>query len=357
MRISLGARRASALAVLLAAILAAPAYGSVSAANQTLLEGIPRLSHVFIIVLENEAASTTWASNSPAKYLNSLRSQGELLTNYYGVGHVSAGNYISLTSGEPPTPPTESDCLSYSACLDTVSSPAFNGGQSIGDQLQAKHLTWKGYFGDMPSPCFHSTATPDPYQGDSTTPPARNYADRHNPFIYYQPIVSSPGRCDQHVVPYSSLARDFKQNTVPNYAFIVPNTCDDGHDSPCANGAPGGLVSADAWLKINVPPIINYVRQHNGLLVITFDESANSDTSGCCGGGLGGTRGFGGDIGLLAISPHVPKGVDNPTPYDHASLLRTVEDSFGISQHLNDAGSVNEHAMTDMFEANSERSI
>jgi hypothetical protein len=151
------------------------------------------------------------------------------------------------------------------------------------------------------------------------------------------------------VVPYTQLSSDFAHKTVPNYAFIVPNTCNDGHDNPCADGRPGGLVAADAWLQQSVPPILSYIKNHNGLLLITFDEAANTDTSGCCGGGVGGGPGFGGRVGLLAISPTVPAGVQNNTPYDHASLLRTVEDAFGIATHLNNAGSINEHAMTDVF--------
>jgi hypothetical protein len=313
------------------------------------LEGIPRLSHVFIIVLENEAESVTWGPASPAKYLLSLRKQGELLTNYYGVGHESNDNYISLTSGEPPLPDTMADCPNYQACVTAVSSTAFGRGTSIADQLETRGLSWKGYFEDMPGSCVHATGPVDSYQGDSTKPPAYNYADRHNPFVYYRPIAGSTARCRKHVVPYAQLARDFKDKSVPNYAFIVPNTCDDGHDSPCANGKTGGLLRANAWLAGNAPRLVTYVRKHNGLLAITTDESSNSDTGGCCGGGIDGTRGFGGDVGLLAISPWIPKGVTNRTAYDHASLLRTVEDGFGIKQHLNDAGSANEHAMTDVF--------
>jgi len=321
------------------------------ASNGTVLEGVPKLSHVFVITLENESYATTWGPNSPAVYLNTLRSQGVLETNYFAAGHVSNDNYISMTSGQPPAPDTTSDCVNWESCVQTDSSAAFAGGVSIADQLEGAGRTWKGYFEDMPAPCTHASATDvtDPYQGDSTKAPGHNYADRHNPFIYYAPIVNNPTRCAAHVVPYTALASDFAKGTVPNFAYIVPNTCNDGHDSPCANGQPGGLVAADAWLKSNLPPIISYVNSHNGLLVITFDEAADTDTSGCCGAGVGGTSGFGGKVGLLALSPHLIPGTLLVTPYDHPSLLRTVEDAFGISAHLNNAGSVNEHAMSDLF--------
>jgi hypothetical protein len=316
------------------------------------LEGVPRLSHIFVIVLENQSYAATWGPNSPAHYLNSLRTSGTLATYYYGAGHASNDNYISMTSGQPPAPDTMADCPSWAACVATDSSPTYQGGVSIADQLEAAGLSWKGYFEDMPTPCTHASATDvtDPYQGDSTQGPGYNYADRHNPFIYYAPIVNNASRCAAHVVPYTTLAADLSQQSVPNFAYIVPNTCDDGHDTPtCANGQPGGLVAADAWLQQNVPPILSYVANHNGMLVITFDESANTDTSGCCGAGPGSTPGFGGQVGLLAVSPHVASGAQVSTPYDHPSLLRTIEDAFGISTYLNNAAAPTEHAMSDLF--------
>jgi len=316
------------------------------------LEGIPRLSHVFTIVLENEGYAATWGPGSPARYLNSLRSSGQLLTQYYAAGHASNDNYISMTSGQAPNPDTMADCVNWLSCVQADSSPAVGGGTSIVDQLESAGRTWKGYMEDMPAPCTHAAATDvsDPYQGNSATGPGYNYADRHNPFIYYAPIVDDNARCQAHVVPYTALASDLAHNTVPNYAYIVPNTCHDGHDVPtCANGQPGGLVAADAWLQANVPPLLSYIKTHNGLLVITTDEAANTDTSGCCGAGIGGSPGFGGLVGLLAISPTIKPGTQNATPYDHPSLLRTVEDAFGIATHLNNAGAATEHAMTDVF--------
>jgi len=52
---------------------------------------------VFVIVLENEAASTTFGPGSPAPYLSTtLRSQGAYLPHYFGTGHLSNDNYISM---------------------------------------------------------------------------------------------------------------------------------------------------------------------------------------------------------------------------------------------------------------------
>jgi hypothetical protein len=88
----------------------------------------------------------------------------------------------------------------------------------------------------------------------------------------------------------------------------------------------------------------------NGALFITFDEASTSDTSGCCATGIGsnGTNG-GGRVGLLAFSPLARNFHATDTYYDHNSLLRTIEDAFGIGEHLNNAASPKVHPMTDLF--------
>jgi hypothetical protein len=229
-----------------------------------------------------------------------------------------------------------------------------SGGRNLADQLDGIHASWKGYMDSMPQPCFHADYSPtappsDPYQGNSQTPPARDYADRHNPFIYFDDIVGNDARCKDHVVGFPRLAADMKAHDVPAFSFITPDTCHDGHDDPCSDGQPGGLVSAEKWLQQTVPPILDYVKSHDGLLIITFDENGFSDTSnfGCCTGGPGGIQGFGGRVGLLAISNRTHGGTVVHTQYDHMSLLRSIEDSFGIAEHLNNDGSA--QPMTDIF--------
>jgi len=227
------------------------------------------------------------------------------------------------------------------------------GGRNLADQLEAAQLSWKGYMDSMPSACFHADDTPtalppDPYQGDSTTPPAGNYADRHNPFIYYPDIETNNARCQAHDVPYPALAGDITGNTLPAYFFITPDTCHDGHDTPCAgNTGPGGLLSFDAWLQANLPSLLSYLNANDGVVFITADEGSSTDSSGCCTGGPGGAPGFGGRVGLLALGAGVAVGSTTHTSYDHASLLRTTEDALGISTYLNNAGTAT--AMSDLF--------
>ncbi len=296
-----------------------------------------------MLVLENESYASTWGPGSPATYLNSLRAQGAFADQYYATGHESLDNYIAMTSGQPDQPVTGSDCLTVNLYTCSRAQQATDSGRNIADQLEAAGLSWSGFMDAMPSPCFHADASPtatppDPYQGDSTARPARNYTDRHNPFLYYPDILDNNARCAAHVVPFSEMREDITKNAVPAFSFITPNTCHDGHDSPCAGGQPGGLVSADRWLSRELPRIIRYMDSHDGLLLVTFDEGATSDTSGCCTGGPGGAPGVGGRVGLLALGHGLTPGLVTDAQYDHASLLRTLEDAFGITEHLNNAG-------------------
>src|SRR5437763_15409332 len=136
----------------------------------------------------------------------------------------------------------------------------------------------------MGTPCVYGPQTGSgPYQ--------TAYSTRHDPFVYYPAVVENAARCNSHVVDYSALATDLAQeSTTPNYAFITPDTCHDGHDAPCVApeaGQPGGLTSANAWLSSEVPKILGSpaftTAGVRSLLIITFDENGFTDAAGCCG--------------------------------------------------------------------------
>jgi hypothetical protein len=312
---------------------------SIPARSAPSLEGIPRFDHVAIIVLENQNYNTSWGAGSVAHYLNSLRGQGVFNDQYFATGHVSLDNYIAMVSGQPWNPVTGSDCLAQNLWMCVQMQRLYSKGRHIGDQLDNYGLSWKGYMDGMPSPCFHASYSPlaippDPYQGNSTALPN---------------VIENKARCKAHDVPYTYLASDLASGNLPAFSFITPDTCNDGHDAPCADGRPGGLTTADAWLAQEVPPLLGYLQAHNGLLIITFDENGFSDVPpvGCCTGGPGPLPGFGGRIGLLALGTGLTPGKVVHTSYDHMSLLRTFEDAFGIKTHLN--GAVGATPMSDLF--------
>jgi hypothetical protein len=275
------------------------------------------VKHVFVIVLENKNFSDTFGTSTQDPYLqHTLVPQGALLTEYYGTGHVSLDNYISLMSGQAPTPDTDNDCLpgftgtigNYNDVKQTGWAPQgqviASGGciyarnvPNLPKQLEGAGLTWKGYMEDMGNdPSRESAACGHPAIGAGTdntnaaeapsaaVPDGDQYATRHDPFVYFHSIIDDTRGCASHVVNLNKLPADLKQErTTPNLVFITPNLCNDGHDgsgtgaagTTCANGQPGGLTSVDAFLKTWVPKITESpAYKKDGLLIVTFDESS-----------------------------------------------------------------------------------
>jgi hypothetical protein len=168
------------------------------------------------------------------------------------------------------------------------------------------------------------------------------YATRHNPFVYFHSIIDDTTLCDTHVVNLDQLPQDLSNaSATANYTFITPDLCNDGHDAPCADGEPGGLAQADTFLQAWVPRITaSPAFQQDGLLIVTFDEAATSDSSSCCGEMPGpgspepGANGPGGGaVGAVLLSPCITPGTVSQTPYNHYTMLGSVENLFGLS-HL-----------------------
>jgi hypothetical protein len=325
-----------------------------AAARAAALTGV---GHIFVIVLENQGYDSTFGRPSAAPYLaDTLVHAGKLLRQYYGIAHNSLPNYLAMIGGVSPTLATQADCPLYKNFLMLGTS---RDGQPVGqgciyparvptvaNQLEASGRSWKGYMEDMgndparePATCGHvPVGTPD---RTTNATAADQYAQRHDPFVYFHSILDSPS-CASNVVPLPRLASDLSSAaTTHSLSFIAPNLCHDGHDHPCANGEPGGLVSADAFLRTWVPRILaSPAYQADGLLIITFDEASTSDASACCGERSGpntpraGITGAGGGrIGAVLLSPFITPGSVSDTPYNHYGLLRTIEDAFSLS-HL-----------------------
>lgn len=310
---------------------ASPGTGS-----PTATPGAGKPGHVFVINLENKGYDAVWGSGSAAPYLSTtLRAQGVLLSQYYGIAHHSNPNYLAQISGQAANEMTRDDCPTYApftqtglaaqgqvqgnGCVYPASVPTLPG------QLSAAGKTWKGYMEDMKTPCLHpALGAKDDHQNAKAND---QYATRHNPFVYFEQITSSPD-CQANVVDFTEFAGDLKSlATTPALSYITPNLCNDGHDSPCVDGSPGGLASADAWLREQIPVIqASPAFKRDGVLVITFDE-AEGDSRGPSGI-PGGTAG--GLTGALVLSPFTKGDTTSDTPYNHYSLLASIEDIFSL---------------------------
>jgi hypothetical protein len=352
-------RALAACASVLVLALSAAAAGRHASAGRTTP---PKAGHIFILILENESYARSLSACSPAPYLaRELPSKGALLRKYYGIGHNSLDNYIALVSGQAPNIETQRDCRKFidfamaqpkldengqalgSGCVYPATVPM------LGDQLEAAGKSWRGYMQDLGndrSKAVEECGHPPIGELDPTTnrTPADQYATKHNPFYYFHGFIDDHDRCVQHVVNLRHLDDDLKSvATTPNFSFITPNLCDDGHDAPCIDHAPGGLVQADGFLRKWVPKILDSPAfKQDGVLIITFDEASGPpgmDSSACCGEkGLpgssspqpGGDGPGGGVVGAVVLSPFVKPQTISDVPYNHYSTLRWVEDQFGL---------------------------
>src|SRR4051812_10760011 len=348
--------RAAAILCVLAAWMSLAA-GSAGAAT------LPPIKHVWIVVLENKSYDTTFGEHPGSAYLaQTLRSRGQLLANYYGTGHSSLDNYITMISGQPPVPQTQGDCGTFSEFAPTA-PPDANGVETgdgcvyparaltIADQLEAKGLTWKAYMQDMGTASASAPLTTCDHPAIGTadhTEGARaddQYATKHNPFVYFHSIIDRQAACDANVVDLNALDADLASaSTTPSYSFITPDLCADGHDSSCADGtSPGGYAGIDYFLSTWIPKITDSPAfADDGLLIVTFDE-ASGDASDCCNEPQGPTPtsngrsgNGGGRIGAVLVSKYIKANSTNDTPYNHYSLLRSTEDLFGLT-HLGHA--------------------
>jgi phospholipase C len=220
---------------------------------------------------------------------------------------------------------------------------------NLPEQLSAHGISWKGYFEDIPAPgalVWRWPSPKDPVPGK----PEALYASKHNGFLSFKSVQSDPHRTDR-IVGFDALESDIKKGTLPAYAQIVPNQCDDMHglsgtDVPadCTKSNGTGLIArADALVGSLADKIMHsaaWGSAANAAIVITFDENDDDrddgHPAGCCGFGDSDNPG-GVWIPTIVITNHGPRGVVDATPYNHYSLLRTTEAAFGITDYLGHA--------------------
>jgi hypothetical protein len=327
---------------------------------------LPPIKHVFVIMLSSQPYAAVFGPASPARYLSqTLERRGALLVRYDAVAHEQLANEIAVLSGQGPTAETAANCPTYG---DIAPGTAGGEGQVLGDgcvypsstqtvagQLAAKRLTWRGYMqglaeaGTPAGACGHpATGAADP-TAQATSEAA--YATFRNPFVYFHSLIDSPA-CAANDVGLDRLGADLSSVArTPSLSYISPDRCHDGNPVPCAPGRAAGLGPADGFLKQVVPEIIrSKAFRSGGLLVITVDEAPSSgefaDSSSCCGqpqypnlpAPAGALRGRGGGtVGALLLSPFIKSRASSQEPYSHFSLLRTIEDLFGLT-HLGYAG-------------------
>jgi phospholipase C len=366
---------ATSLALLLGLALALAGCGA--AAQAPSQPQARNLQHIFVIMMENHSTSEIVGNTADAPYINQLASQYGVALNYYGVTHPSLPNYLSAISGDyqgiwddcgaGPTvtcqpsdfvggAPYNGTLLTAAELASASSQPHLFDKQTIVDQLEAQHLTWKAYMESMPSSGF---------LGETNA--HKLYAVKHNPFVYFKDIYNNHDRL-QRIVPFTQFGSDLSSTSVPNFLWISPNQCNDMHGLSPANaqaenvpqcGYPasgldhGAIQTGDKFLSTLVPQIMHSKAWSEGAaIVIAWDEDDYSGYAGCCHSptGVNGTVLGGANAPVIVISSKVTHHIqDSTTPYNHYSLLATIEKVWGFPCLANACGFSDDQLMTRFF--------
>jgi hypothetical protein len=356
--------------ILLAAVAAALAILSGCAglklhpADET--EGVPRYAHVFVIIDENKDYEQI-LDPVGAPNISGLASAGGNAVRFYAEVHPSEGNYVALLGGD--TFGIHDDDAYY--CHPGSTAPMCDGARApgyadhtvhaphLGDQLAAAGLSWKGYYESLPEPGSPAVTAGDPRYDNGTRKTAL-YASKHSGFMNFADVQDDPRRAEK-IVGFDQLERDLAAGAMPSFALVVPNQCNDMHGlhgdgvpADCDGVNKADLIHrGDAFMgrlvaEIERSPV--WASPQNAAIVITFDEGSGRTREGCCGITPNAPSNFGGGhIPSIVITNHGRGGLVDDTPYSHYSLLRTLEDAFGLPTHLGHAADPDVVPMRKLF--------
>jgi phosphatidylinositol-3-phosphatase len=259
--------------------------------------------HVFVIAMENKS-STSIYGNVNASFLNALKAQ-------YG----TAQNYRDVLSSSVPSEP---HYIWLEAGTNAFADRTFTGdadATATNSTADTNHLvtrltattskTWRTYQEGMTAGTCPTRSVPTTF-----------YAAKHDPFVFFQDLA---GACISHHRPFSAFAADLSRGDVASYTFITPNLCNDMHGAAgCTNGCTSGgsagcIAAGDGWLRATVPPILSFLNQHRGVLLIVFDEPEGATTQP-----------------FFIAGPKIKPGFSSTVDYSHSSYLKTLELWFGL---------------------------
>jgi phosphatidylinositol-3-phosphatase len=304
------------------------------------------VKHVFVISLASPGYDAAFGAAPQMPYLAStLRPQGDLLSNFKLLDDAATANSIAAISGQPPNEQTKADCPTYTeACVYPVET------LTLADQVYGIQFKWMAYMEGMtdatgvPANCVH----PEPEAAEVPVP--GGYSAKLNPFVYFHSLLDL-GDCATNDVPITRLEKDLKKtNTTANYTYVSPNLCSAGFSGQCPAGAPEGAAAADAFLASLVPKILaSPAYKADGLLIVTFNSVnpvPNVDPA------LPPTPATDLKVGTLLVSPFITPGATDGAPYNSYSLLRTVEDLWGLTPLANAGGTKVKSLATQLASAN-----
>ena len=261
---------------------------------------IPRPDHVVVLLEEDHSYSEilgdvapvpqVWAVSPPpfvgnAPSLRELAKNGASFTNAFSVGNHNSVDYQAIFSGLIPTRGT----------------PAPYSTPNLATELEAAGLSFGGYSEGLPRMGYNGDGPGD-------------YTRAHNPWVDFSNVRASDN------LPFARFPGDYSR--LPTVSYVVPDEQHNMHS--------GTVLDGDMWFQGNIARYANWAMSHNSLLIVTWDESHQSNDQ----------------IPTLFFGPMVKRGLYSEH-MTQANILRTIEDMYGLAPT---GRSAQANPITDIFQ-------
>jgi len=290
--------------------------------------GLPVYDHVVIVVEENKDYEQIIGSRN-ASYINDvLRKEGASLTKFYAEEHHSEGNYFWLFSGSNQ----------HVGFIDSVPGRDF-ATSNLGEELIRAGRSFKGYSEGLPE-----IGSPVTEQG--------LYARKHVPWVSFSNVPRGKTVADSsHLRFPEDFPSDY--NLLPTVSFVIPNLVHDMHNG----STPSAILAGDKWLREHIDGYYNWAKQHNSLLILTFDENSQSPMTGGVTDPADKDPKKSNRIVTILAGAHIKHGeYSEGKGVTHVNVLRTLEAMYKLnrsgSQQWNalKAGIADDFVISDVFE-------
>ena len=260
---------------------------------------LPVYDHIVIVVEENKDYEQIIGSPA-APYINgTLKVEGANLTRMYAEEHHSQGNYFWLFSGS-------NQKVGF---IDRIPKKPINA-RNLGEQLIGAGRSFKGYSEDLPAI-------------GSTVARSGLYARKHVPWISFSNLPNGTTVTTSSNLRFKDFPADFSM--LPTVSLVIPNLIHVMHDG----SIPGSVKAGDTWLKQNIDGYYQWAKQHNSLLILTFDENDHGP-SGLTDPAAGTLTKRNRIVTIFAGARIKPDDYAEGEGVTHVNLLRTLEAMYGL---------------------------
>jgi acid phosphatase len=287
----------------------------------------PAYDHIVVVIEENKDYGQI-DNNKRAAYLNELAASGASFSRMFGEEHNSQGNYFWLFSGD-----------NQNVGFGDVEPKGEFDTSSLGQQLIRKGKSFRGYAEDLPNIGSHTDSYPWICLWDCL------YVRKHVPWISFN--LRRGVTPDTINLRFADFPRDY--TTLPVVAFVVPNLRHDMHD--------GTIEAGDDWLRANLKPYADWAKDHNSLLIVTFDESDNGNHWLHLTDPSSDVAYVRNQIFTVFTGAHIKPGrYDEGNGITHVNILRTIEAMYGLPKSGKQqelavkAGISDDYIITDVFD-------